>query len=152
MAYSTFLDSASNDLICAIQPGRRRQLSRLVSSQIGQSSGQCCFPSHIHFDAIALPPAPAEKPDVAPPLERLNLSSTKRTVLKAVYELGATEEAKKVTAPVIGTRAKMAPDARLRNELAGLRDLKLLGGFKGVQGYWLTDAGIREVQLSRGAA
>ena len=76
--------------------------------------------------------------------DRLDLSATKQLILRAVLDLGATKPKNKLSSAAIGTKAKLHPDARLRIELAALRDLKLLGGEKGSRGYWLTQAGVRE--------
>lgn len=75
----------------------------------------------------------------------LDLSITKCMILQAVKELGAKCEESKVGCAAIARQTKMAPDARLRTELAALRELQLLGGDKGTRGYWLTTVGLRQV-------
>lgn len=72
-----------------------------------------------------------------------DLSATKMLVLRTVMELGATEEVKKVSAPQILEKLKGIADNRLREALSNLRELKLLGGAKGAQGYWLTKSGLK---------
>ncbi|MFN0018636.1 MAG: hypothetical protein ACKVP0_10275 [Pirellulaceae bacterium] len=83
--------------------------------------------------------------------DRNELSSTKCLILLAVQQLKAMDETTKITCPEIGKKVGMDPDARLRSELAALRDLKLLGGAKGTRGYWLTHAGVDVAQSSSGA-
>lgn len=75
---------------------------------------------------------------------RIELSMTTRLILRAVVSLGATDELKKVGAIEIARESKMDCDARLRGELATPRDLQLLGGPKGVRGYWLTPFGVQQ--------
>jgi len=70
-----------------------------------------------------------------------DLSETRKLILQAVCDLGATDEVTKVSAPKIAAKLRVPADNRLRKELADLRMLKLLGGEKGTQGYWLTEEG-----------
>ena len=77
-----------------------------------------------------------------PPVECNELSQTQRIILRALLELEATEEAKKVEAPAIAAKTKMTPDPRLRQELAILRKFRVLGGQLSSRGYWLTPAGV----------
>lgn len=91
------------------------------------------------------PPNPYPDPKDPPPPD-LELSDTKKLVLCAVLELGAVDEQHKVASSAIGLQSKLSSGSRIRTELAALRDLKLLGGDKGVRGYWLTSAGISEAK------
>ncbi len=86
--------------------------------------------------------------DQGPEQSPLELSETKRLILRAILDLKAAGESSKVTCPQVSAKVKMEPDARLRSELADLRTLRLLGGKKGQRGYWLTDAGIREARAA----
>jgi len=83
--------------------------------------------------------------------DRHDLSETKLLILRGLLEMGATKESKKITCPMIAKKTKMGAGTRLRNELAALRDLNLLGGAKRTIGYWLTDDGIREAKTSSSA-
>jgi hypothetical protein len=81
---------------------------------------------------------------VLPLVVRSNTKSQHQTVMA----LGATEEVKKVSAPQILDRLKGIADNRLRAELSSLRELQLLGGAKGTQGYWLTQSGLEVANRS----
>ncbi|MCC6493490.1 MAG: hypothetical protein IT424_10760 [Pirellulales bacterium] len=70
-----------------------------------------------------------------------DLSTTRKLILEAILDIGAVDETNKVSAPQIAEKLRGLTDKRLREELAVLRTLKLLGGSKGARGYWLTPAG-----------
>jgi hypothetical protein len=81
-----------------------------------------------------------------PPVDEIavhDLSQTKKLVIKTVWNLQATHDGNCVSAGKIAETLGVVADTRIRNELAALRDLNLLGGKKGARGYWLTDAGVR---------
>jgi hypothetical protein len=71
-----------------------------------------------------------------------DLGTTKKLLLRAVLKLGAIEKTKFVYGWKIAKFMGINADSRFRGEISDLRPLKLLGGDKGSQGYWLTPIGL----------